>query len=165
LRSEEKGRIEVGELAARLEGAGGIAVIDVREPDEFEGPLGHIPDARNLPLGELPGRVQELSSLTEKPVVFVCRTDRRSSSAAALLGVAGFRDVRVLRGGMVNWIEAGLPVADRSPHLGSLHESALSVGHLERSKNCSSLTRKSVPSRALAASTALVGCHRFDEGE
>jgi len=49
LRSEEKGWIEVGELAARLEGAGGIAVSGVRGPDEFEGPLGHIPDARNLP--------------------------------------------------------------------------------------------------------------------
>jgi uncharacterized membrane protein YdjX (TVP38/TMEM64 family)/rhodanese-related sulfurtransferase len=106
--------IEVRELAARLGGAEDITVIDVRGPDEFEGPLGHIPTARNLPMSELPGRVQKLSSLTEKPVVLVCRTDKRSSSAAALLGNAGFRDVLVLRGGMVNWNEVGLPVVGRS---------------------------------------------------
>ncbi len=117
-RSQEKLHwIEVGELAARLEGPRDIAVIDVRGPDEFAGPLGHIPDARNLPLGELPRRVQELGSLTEKPVVLVCRTDRRSASAAALLDDAGFRDVLVLRGGMVRWTEVGLPVADRLSQL------------------------------------------------
>ena len=44
LRSEETLRwIEVDELAARLKDADGIAVIDVRGPDEFAGPLGHIP--------------------------------------------------------------------------------------------------------------------------
>ena len=52
LKSEEAVRwIEVSELAPRLEGAKRIAVIDVRGPDEFAGPLGHIPNARNLPLG------------------------------------------------------------------------------------------------------------------
>lgn len=105
--------IEVGELAPRLDGATGIAVIDVRGPDEFAGPLGHIPSARNLPLGELPRRLQELASLADKPVILVCRTDRRSASAAALLDDAGFRDIVVLRGGMVRWNEAGLPVASR----------------------------------------------------
>jgi len=105
--------IEVGDLAPRLDGANDIAVIDVRGPDEFAGPLGHIPSARNLPLGELPRRLQELASLADKPVILVCRTDRRSANAAALLDDAGFRDVVVLRGGMVRWNETGLPVASR----------------------------------------------------
>ncbi len=105
--------IDAGELAPRLDGADAIAVIDVRAPDEFNGPLGHIPGARNLPLDELPRRVQELGSLAETPVVLVCHTDRRSARAATLLGDAGFRDVAVLRGGMVRWNEAGLPVEDR----------------------------------------------------
>jgi uncharacterized membrane protein YdjX (TVP38/TMEM64 family)/rhodanese-related sulfurtransferase len=113
-KDEERVRwIDVGELAPRLDGAGAIAVIDVRGPDEFVGPLGHIPNARNLPLAELPRRIEELGSLNETPVVLVCRTDKRSASAAALLEEAGFRDVVVLRGGMVRWNEAGLPVADR----------------------------------------------------
>jgi uncharacterized membrane protein YdjX (TVP38/TMEM64 family)/rhodanese-related sulfurtransferase len=114
LRAEESVRwIEVGELAPRLEGAKAIGVIDVRGPDEFTGPLGHIANARNLPLAELPGRIQELASLTEAPVVLVCRTDKRSACAAALLDAAGFRDVLVLRGGMMRWNESGLPVANR----------------------------------------------------
>ena len=46
--------IEVGELAPRLDRAKAIAVIDVRGPDEFAGPLGHIANARNVPLAELP---------------------------------------------------------------------------------------------------------------
>ncbi len=105
--------IEVSELTQRLRKAGAIAVIDVRGPDEFSGPLGHITNARNLPLTELPHRLRELRSLAEVPVVLVCRTDKRSASAAALLSDAGFRDVTVLRGGMVRWNEAKLPVADR----------------------------------------------------
>jgi uncharacterized membrane protein YdjX (TVP38/TMEM64 family)/rhodanese-related sulfurtransferase len=108
-KSEETVRwIEVGELAARLDGREPIAVVDVRGPDEFAGPLGHIGNARNVPLGELPRRVAELKSQT--PVVLVCKTDKRSASAAALLEDAGFGDVLVLRGGMVRWNDAGLPV-------------------------------------------------------
>src|SRR5215470_11028620 len=55
LRGQERPRwVEVGELANRLKVAPGIAVIDVRGPDEFMGPLGHIADASNMPMGELP---------------------------------------------------------------------------------------------------------------
>jgi rhodanese-related sulfurtransferase len=110
--------IEVGELAPRLDGREDVAVIDVRGPDEFSGPLGHIANARNVPLPELPRRVAELGSLTETPVVLVCKTDKRSASAAALLDAAGFQDVLVLRGGMVRWNEAGLSVADRQAAVG-----------------------------------------------
>jgi uncharacterized membrane protein YdjX (TVP38/TMEM64 family)/rhodanese-related sulfurtransferase len=114
LKSEDAVRwIELGELVPRLEAAEAVAVIDVRGPDEFSGPLGHIPQARNFPLPELPRRIAELALLIETPVVLVCQTDRRSAKAAALLGSAGFRDVLVLRGGMVGWNEAGYPVADR----------------------------------------------------
>jgi uncharacterized membrane protein YdjX (TVP38/TMEM64 family)/rhodanese-related sulfurtransferase len=102
--------MEVGELARRL--AGAIAVIDVRGPDEFSGPLGHIAGARNVPLPEFPRRVAELGS-TETTLVLVCKTDKRSASAAVMLDAAGFQNVFVLRGGMVRWNEAGFPVADR----------------------------------------------------
>jgi uncharacterized membrane protein YdjX (TVP38/TMEM64 family)/rhodanese-related sulfurtransferase len=110
--------IEVGELAPRLDGREAVAVIDVRGPDEFSGPLGHIANARNVPLPELPGRVAELGSLAETPVVLVCKTDKRSASAATVLDAAGFRHVSVLRGGMVRWTEARLPVEDRHAAIG-----------------------------------------------
>jgi rhodanese-related sulfurtransferase len=105
--------IEIGELASRLDGPKAIALIDVRGPDEFAGPLGHILKARNVPLAELPGRIKELGSLAETPVVLVCQTDKRSASAAALFDATGFREVMVLRGGMVRWNQAGLRVADQ----------------------------------------------------
>jgi uncharacterized membrane protein YdjX (TVP38/TMEM64 family)/rhodanese-related sulfurtransferase len=107
--SEDKVRwIEAGELASRLAGATGpISVIDVRGPDEFSGPLGHIAKARNVPLPELPARLSELGLAMGTPVILVCKTDKRSASAAAMLDAAGFQDVFVLRGGMVRWNEAG----------------------------------------------------------
>lgn len=92
--------IEVDELASRLRETGGIAVIDVRGPDEFSGPLGHIAAAANMPIAELPERLTEIKALKAMPVVLVCRTDKRSANAAAVLQGAGFRDVQVLRGGM-----------------------------------------------------------------
>ena len=114
LRGEKTPRwIAADELAASLDEAGGTAVVDVRGPDEFTGPLGHIREARNLPLGELPQRLHELGPPTNKRVVLVCHTDKRSAKAAAMLSEAGFQDVLVLRGGMVRWNEAGS--ADREP--------------------------------------------------
>ena len=63
LRSQEQPRwVKADELASRLKGAAGIAVIDVRGPDEFMGPLGHIADASNMPMGELPKRLVEIDA-------------------------------------------------------------------------------------------------------
>lgn len=101
--------IEVGELAARLDG-GDVAIVDVRGPDEYAGNLGHICGARNLPMSELPDHIPELAPLANRQVVLVCHTDRRSRQAAGMLREAGLRDVRVLRGGMVRWNELSLPV-------------------------------------------------------
>lgn len=106
--------VEVDELANRLERADSLAIVDVRGPDEFRGPLGHILAASNVPVGELPGRLGELSGLRDSPVVVVCRTDRRSANAATLLHDAGFRRVQVLRGGMERWNQRGLPVDGRA---------------------------------------------------
>ncbi|MDO8539681.1 MAG: VTT domain-containing protein [Opitutaceae bacterium] len=96
--------IEPGELAAHLnDGADNLVVVDVRGPDEFTGALGHIGNARNLPVDELPHRMGELEALRNKMVVLVCHTDKRSAKTAALLRGTGFPNVRVLRGGMVRW--------------------------------------------------------------
>jgi rhodanese-related sulfurtransferase len=98
--------IEALELAARLASdADGIALIDVRDLEEFTGPFGHIDGAHNLPLSELPQRVREFDASRGKTIVFVCHTDKRSAKAAALLRDAGFSDVCVLRGGVVRWNE------------------------------------------------------------
>jgi rhodanese-related sulfurtransferase len=107
--------IEVNELASRIEGSSGIVVIDVRGPDEFAGPLGHIAGAKNLPVGELALRLHELTAWKDRSVVLVYQTDKRSAIAAALLRDSGFPDVRVLRGGIEQWNASGLPVEGRVP--------------------------------------------------
>ena len=102
------GWIEAEELSERFATGSVPLVIDVRGPDEFTGPLGHIEGAVNVPLPELGARVSELRR-QDRPLVLVCKTDRRSSAAAEQLHAAGSRDVTVLRGGMERWRSLGLP--------------------------------------------------------
>jgi sulfur dioxygenase len=89
-----------------LEDAGaGVQVVDVREPAEFTGALGHIGGALLMPLGELQARLGELDRA--RPVVTVCRSGTRSAQAAVLLGKAGLVQVANLAGGMLRWRAAG----------------------------------------------------------
>jgi rhodanese-related sulfurtransferase len=97
-------------LAARIEGEAALLVLDVRGPDEFTGPLGHIEQAKNLPVNELPMHLSDLVR-ESRPVVVVCKTDRRSAMAAQQLQQAGMADVSVLRGGMERWRALGLPAS------------------------------------------------------
>jgi rhodanese-related sulfurtransferase len=78
-----------------------VQVVDVREPAEFNGPLGHVPGAKLIPLGDLSKRTEEI--VKEKPVVIVCRSGARSAQATVLLGKAGFDKVANLSGGMLRW--------------------------------------------------------------
>ncbi|HED19719.1 MAG TPA: rhodanese-like domain-containing protein, partial [Gammaproteobacteria bacterium] len=89
-----------------------ILVLDVRTAADFIGEQGHIAGAVNLPLEELPERINEISDYQEKPVVTVCRTDRRSVKAVELLAQRGFADVHVVTNGMTGWNENGYPLAD-----------------------------------------------------
>jgi uncharacterized membrane protein YdjX (TVP38/TMEM64 family)/rhodanese-related sulfurtransferase len=84
-------------------------VLDVRTPQEFEGPLGHVPGAKNVPLAELKAHMPELAQAKQRQVVLVCLTDERSTNAASIMLESGFKSVAVLRGGTKRWAEAGLP--------------------------------------------------------
>ena len=66
----------------------GIQIIDVREADEFEGPLGRIAGARLIPLGQVAERCDEISR--DKPVVTVCPAGGRSAQATLILKRAVF---------------------------------------------------------------------------
>lgn len=82
-----------------------VTVLDVREPSEWEGPLGRIPGAVLIPLGELASRASELSN--DKPIVAVCRAGGRSAQATNILRDAGFEKVANLPGGMLRWRAEG----------------------------------------------------------
>lgn len=83
-----------------------VHVVDVRSAAEFDGELGHLDGAKLIPLDELRARAAEVPS--DKPVVVVCQTGKRSALATAILRKAGLARVANLAGGMVRWNELGL---------------------------------------------------------
>ncbi len=73
-------------------------LLDVRQPEEVE--AWAIAGIRNIPLGELQGRLSEVP--TDRPVVVLCRTGNRSGQATELLARAGYQSIN-LTGGMGAW--------------------------------------------------------------
>ena len=84
-----------------------VHVVDVRGPEEYNDKLGHIPNAQLMPLNELQQRVDELP--TDKPIVTVCQSGRRSGQATVILKKQGVNRVASMRGGMLQWNQANLP--------------------------------------------------------
>ena len=99
--------IDANELNTKIENGEVLTILDVRGGDEFVGPLGHIPSALNIPLGELPRRLTEFNTRNDQPFILVCKTDKRSAQAEKLLKEASFRHIHVLRGGMELWNRNG----------------------------------------------------------
>lgn len=94
------------------ENLGAVQLVDVRESAEFDGPLGRIPKARLISLGELADRAQELDK--DYPIVTVCRAGGRSAQATVILRQAGFDAVANLAGGMLRWRAEGRVVENAS---------------------------------------------------
>ena len=103
-RIREVGVTEAVQLINRQD----ATIVDVRETAEFKS--GHIPNARSIPLSELAARMKELEKLKSKPVLAVCASGARSSSACRELQKAGIAQVYSLSGGMQGWDKAGMPV-------------------------------------------------------
>jgi hydroxyacylglutathione hydrolase len=94
------------EAAARLREEEGWQVVDVRTPEER--PDGVIEGDVLIPLDELSARAGEIDP--SRPSLIYCRSGSRSAMAVAGLRAAGY-DAHNLAGGMLAWLEAGLPVA------------------------------------------------------
>jgi rhodanese-related sulfurtransferase len=86
-------------------------IIDVRETHEWD--RGHIPNARHIALGQIGKRIQEIEKFKSRPVIVVCASGNRSSSACGTLKRAGFEQVFNLAGGIGAWSEANLPVTTK----------------------------------------------------
>jgi hydroxyacylglutathione hydrolase len=78
---------------------GEVQLVDVRNPGEFA--LGTIPGAVSVPVGQLPGRLDDLDP--DLPTVVFCAGGYRSSVAASLLRANGFGDVSDIMGGYEAW--------------------------------------------------------------
>jgi hydroxyacylglutathione hydrolase len=83
-----------------------MIVIDVRAEDEWES--GRIPGASHVMLGYLPEHAAEY--INDKPIVVQCRSGRRSAIGASILKARGARRVINMKGGILEWSRAGLPV-------------------------------------------------------
>lgn len=100
--------ITAPELAERMK-SNHLKLLDVREPHELE--ISALPNAVNIPLGELAGRLSELDSADE--MVVFCKAGSRSARALELLASAGFKKAKNLKGGINAWareVDENLPI-------------------------------------------------------
>ena len=81
-------------------------IIDVREMVEIA--QGTIPSAEPIPLATLPVRMNELNR--QQKLVIICRSGARSAQACQFLQQQGYDNVYNLRGGMIGWSHASLPM-------------------------------------------------------
>lgn len=89
----------------------GTVVIDVREPNEYA--EGHIEGARNIPLGKLEQRANELEAYKQSTMIVGCQSGTRSPTACKKLSALGFASLFELKGGMVAWKEQNLPLSKK----------------------------------------------------
>jgi rhodanese-related sulfurtransferase len=94
--------IDVQTLADRC--AAGCRLFDVREPFEYEEI--RIAGATLIPMAEVPEEIEQFEG--DEPVYLICRTGSRSGKAAEYLQRNGIDAVNVA-GGLVAWVQAGLP--------------------------------------------------------
>jgi rhodanese-related sulfurtransferase len=96
-------RIDVNEAAEMK--SDGAAVIDVREPHEYNG--GHVPGATLIPVNSVYARREELPR--DKDLIFVCAVGQRSALACEMAAAAGLTRLFNLEGGTDAWIKSGQP--------------------------------------------------------
>ena len=83
-------------------------VLDVRDATEYAS--GHIPNSRHIPAGEVEKRLKELEKLKSRPILVSDRTGNRAAATCALLKKNGFQEVFPLKGGVLGWQQAALPI-------------------------------------------------------
>jgi rhodanese-related sulfurtransferase len=87
------------EVKAQLETDARPVLLDVREPWEFE--LARIEGSKNIPMGDVPTRAQELDP--DEHIVVVCHHGVRSLNVTSWLRQQGFENVQSMRGGIDRW--------------------------------------------------------------
>ena len=99
--------ISPAEAAAELEG-GGIALVDTREPHEYE--EAHIEGGRLVPSGLLRDEIESVVPDHSQRVLVYCRSGNRSAKAAQQMAELGYENLANVEGGILAWQEQGLPV-------------------------------------------------------
>jgi len=84
-------------------------VIDVREDNEYA--QGHILNSIHIPLSTLSGKLARLEKYRSKPIIASCMSGNRSGRACSILKKNGFENLHNLKGGIVAWQNANLPLS------------------------------------------------------
>ena len=98
--------IDVHEAQRRL-AEGRAILIDVRELEEVT--AAHVPGARHIPLAQLLQNTSDLPN--DKELLLFCRSGNRSELATDLLTRKGLNNIVNVKGGIIAWHQAGLPIA------------------------------------------------------
>ena len=86
-------------------------VFDLRSSSEFDS--GTVSGAVNIQSTDLVKGNAQFKAKEEEKIVLICKTGSNSSSAAANLKKEGFTNVSVLSGGMMGWVQGGMPLAKK----------------------------------------------------
>lgn len=97
--------------AVQLINHGNALLLDVREDNEVS--TGKIQGAKHIALGILKQRIDDLKDYKSKPVIAYCRSGTRSSQACDMLTKNNFENVYELKGGLIAWENANLPVTKK----------------------------------------------------
>ena len=98
-------RIDVHE-AKRMIDAGGVQVIDTREPHEHA--EGHVPGSLRIQHMAILPQADKLAK--DRPILFICKSGQRSAVAAEFAAALGLTDIYNVEGGHTAWAEAGYPM-------------------------------------------------------
>lgn len=85
----------------------GMLVLDLRPPQEFDGPTGHLRGASNIPLARLPYRLLEIATYRQETFLVYCRADDCGQQGMAILKSSGFENAILMDSGIDGWIRAG----------------------------------------------------------
>jgi len=83
-------------------------VLDIRDTADFES--GHVTNSRHIPAADVEKRVKELEKFKQKPIIVICRSGTRSASVGNVLRKNGFEEVFSLKGGVLGWTQASMPL-------------------------------------------------------
>jgi rhodanese-related sulfurtransferase len=109
--SDDEHELDPKDVERRLR-EDGWTVIDVREPYEHE--AGHVAGTRHVEVERLTAEAETIDR--DRPVIFLCRVGSRSGMATQAFRASGYEAYN-LRGGIVAWVEAGLPLEPEGGHV------------------------------------------------
>ena len=105
LENKLKGRlrgISVSEVKQRFDSGSDCFILDTRSPEEFEQMRLGIGETL-IPLGALRGRLDELPTDKDREIILYCKISLRGYEGAAILQQHGWRNVKVMEGGIAAW--------------------------------------------------------------